>query len=740
MKAIKFNILFTLVLAGMVAISSCIKDLDTEPLDDDVITSASVYKDPANYYKVLAKLYAGLAVSGQTGPHGNNDLSGLDEGFGQYLRAYWYAQELPTEEAIISWNDGNLRDYQEVDWSASNEFITNMYYRIYYQISLCNEFIRESADDKISERDITVPDIADYRAEARFLRALSYWHALDMFGAVPFVTEDDPVGSFFPRQISKADLFTYIESELLDIEDEISAPMANEYGRADQAAVWMLLAKLYLNAEVYTGTAKYTECLTQVNKVIAAGYSLHTEYDELFMADNDRTEIRNEVIFPVTFDGVSTKTWGGTTFLVFASVGGTMDPLYFGIPGGWAGLRTMKTFVAKFMDVSSLKSGAASLKSTADYPVLYVPGEHNGWDVADATTVLGSVNSDNNYEGYLYLMADAGFKFADSPDWDHGIFGDTAPTDGVLDSPGDNITVAEDGYYKINVDTTAKTYTLLKTDWGVIGDATADAWDSDQNMTYDMDSGYWTVVLDLTAGAMKFRANDDWAVNYGDDGTDGILDFDAASNITVATAGRYEIKLKLGSPNYTYSIEAYAADGRSMFYSDGQQIDVEDMFEFTHGYAITKWKNVTSVCDTCKPASYHREHTSGDFPMFRLADAYLMYAECVLRGGSGGNAGAALNYVNEILERAYGGSTVGNINASELTLDFILDERARELYWEAHRRTDLVRFDKLTSTDYIWQWKGGIPAGKGVDDKYNIFPIPDSDIGANLNLVQNTGY
>src|SRR5512139_261769 len=133
-------------------ITACVKDLDTIPLDDDVLTSEKIYSDFNNYEKVLAKVYAGLAVSGQMGPHGANDLSGLDEGFGQYTRAYFYAQELPTDEAILGWNDGNLRDYQEMDWSASNEFIFNMYSRIFYQISLCNEFIRETTDAKLTDR------------------------------------------------------------------------------------------------------------------------------------------------------------------------------------------------------------------------------------------------------------------------------------------------------------------------------------------------------------------------------------------------------------------------------------------------------------------------------------------------------------------------------------------------------------------------------------------------------------
>jgi len=207
--------------AILMTFASCVNDLNTIPLDKDVITSEAVYSNPENYKHVLAKLYAGLAVSGQQGPSGMNDLSGLDEGFGQYLRAYWYAEELPTDEAVMAWNDKTIRDFHDMDWTSNDEFISNMYYRIFYQISLCNEFIRESSPEKLASRGIpeaSRTEIGLYREEARFLRALSYWHALDLFGSVPFVTEKDMVGAFFPEQISRADLFKYVETELLDIE------------------------------------------------------------------------------------------------------------------------------------------------------------------------------------------------------------------------------------------------------------------------------------------------------------------------------------------------------------------------------------------------------------------------------------------------------------------------------------------------------------------------------------------
>ncbi|MBP6979252.1 MAG: RagB/SusD family nutrient uptake outer membrane protein [Lentimicrobiaceae bacterium] len=521
--------IFLLIAAGIFVFTSCVKDLDTVPLDKDEITAASVYEDTASYKLVLAKLYAGLAVSGQTGPHGAGDISGIDEGFGQYLRGYWYHQELTTDEAVMSWSDQTIKDLHWQTWGTSDVFIAAMYYRIFYQISICNEYIRETSDSKLSERGISSDlrtMVGYYRAEARFLRALSYWHALDLFGNVPFVTEDDQVGSFFPSQIQRADLYQYIESELLAIENLMVEPRQNEYGRTDKAAVWMLLAKLYLNAEVYTGQPKYTECITYCKNIINAGYTLEPEYSHLFLADN---AYLNEVIFAVPFDGTYTRTWGGTTFIICAAVGGTMNPTDFGVEGGWGGTRTTKAFVQKFTDITG------------------------------------------------------------------------------------------------------------------------------------------------------------------------------------------------------------QTDKRAMFYTDEQSLEIEDVGFFNQGYAITKFKNVKR---DGAPGS-NLTYTDTDFPMFRLADTYLMYAEAVLRGGSGGDKGTAIGYVNELRERAYGNLT-GNVN--DIDLDFILDERARELYWECHRRTDLIRYGLFTGGDYLWPWKGKIMEGMATDSKYNLFPIPSSDLMANLNLKQNPDY
>ncbi|MGA2822951.1 MAG: RagB/SusD family nutrient uptake outer membrane protein [Bacteroidales bacterium] len=734
-----FKITF-MITAITLFLASCVKDLDKKPIDPNVFTSVNVYNNPAAYKQVLAKCYAGLSVSGQQGPSGNPDISGIDEGFGEYIRGYWYHQELTTDEAVIGWNDQTVKNFHSQAWGSGDVFIAAMYYRIFYQISLCNEFIRESTDAKLDSRGITGNDrinIQYYRAEARFLRALSYYHALDLFANVPFVTENDKVEKFFPPQIKRANLFTYIENELKAIEPLMMNARSNEYGRADKACVWTLLAKLYLNAAVYTGTDRSTDCITYCKNIMGAGYTLEPQYKNLFLADNN---LSNEIIFPVTFDGIKTQTWGGTTFIVHAAVGGSMVPADYGITGGWGGTRTTKAFVQKFYPnlTKGLWSSPTPPKTSKSYPVLYVPGSYQGWNPANTTTVLKSVASDNKFEGYLnFPEASTQFKFSTTPAWDGNDYGDDGTSTQHLVHPGNNIQVTGAGYYKLNVDMTALTYTVVKTTWAVIGDATPGGWSTDSPMVYDTVGGanVWKVVLDLTVGSLKFRANSAWDINYGDNlPADGILEAGGA-NIAITVAGTYTITMKLGYPDYTYSIVRNSFDRRAMFWTAGQSLDINDIGSFTDGYAVTKWKNITS---TGAPGS-SLAFEDIDFPMFRLGDVYLMYAEAVLRHGSGGDLSTALTLVNDLRTRAYGDEG-GNITADKLDLNFILDERGRELYWEGYRRTDLVRFGQFTDGDYVWPWKGNAKDGIKTLPMYNIFPIPSADVSANPNLVQNPGY
>ncbi len=727
----EFKYIFAFICAGLF-FQSCFDDLNTVPLDDDQITSANVYHDPSSYREVLAKLYAGLAVTGQQGPAGNADIQGIDEGFGQYLRGYWYHQELSTDEALVGWNDQTIKDFHAQNWSASDGFIFAFYSRVFYQISLCNEFLRETTDDKLNDRGVDAnlaAEIQGFRAEARFLRALSYWHAMDLFGNPPFVTEADAVGSFFPPRIQSADLFAWLESELLAIEGTIAVAGSNEYGRADQGGVWMLLSKLYLNAERYAGLNKYEECKTYSERAINA-YSMDPTYANLFLADNNTAD---GIIFPIAFDGVNTRTWGGTTFIIRAGIGGDMNAADSGVESGWGGTRTTKEIVQKFPMVSE---GGILVQpnpgNTVNYPKIYISGTHQGWDPGNTSNAIASVNSDQVYEGYEYFPEPNGqFKIYRFPSSSAPNFGDD-DNDGILDPNGAEINVPEAGLYFIHVDLNDNTYFIEKREFGILGDATPGGWDNDQDMTWNAENKSVEVILPITSGEFKFRANDDWAINLGDDDDgDGVLELDGA-NIQSPVTASVKVSLYLNFPDYTYSIALTNFDSRPMFYSLGSE-DIADITDFVDGYAVVKFKNLTSDGNQGSDVV----HADTDFPLFRVADAYLMYAEAALRLNN--DLDKALTYVNDVRTRAYGDQS-GNISQDDLDLDFILDERAREFYWECHRRTDLIRFGQFSDGDYLWQWKGGEFDGAQVPQHFDLYPIPQSDLTANPMLEQNDGY
>ncbi len=539
----KKNLIFSLLILSCF-LTSC-TDLDVEP--EEIATPDDIFAEPTAYTAFHAKLYSGLVNTGQFGPSGSPDINAIsDEGFSGYFRLYWQMQELPTDEAILGFErDGSVLELNRQNWTSTNSFTSGMFSRAAFQISQANQFLRESTEENLDARGIEGPvrgEMPLFRAEARFLRALSYWHAIDLFGDFPFADENSTIGDL-PPQVPKADIFNFIESELLDIQDDLAEPGQAPLGRADRAAAWMLLAKLYLNAPVYIGEERNTECITFCNNIIESeAYNLAPEYRLNFVTDNN---MFGEIIFPIVQEGLITESFGAvTTFVGHASQGGRPEDdnsPSIGIGGGWSGLRPLETFIELFPE---------------DFSV-------------------------------------------------------------------------------------------------------------DERASFDT-----TNIVDGEAVGRDIRAR---ALTTGD-------------------------------------------------FAD-------------NGWVLVKYTNISSTDDPGADGDF----LDTDFPMFRLADVYLMLAEAVLRGGNGATRDQALTLINELRRRAYGNSS-GDITDAELDLDFILDERARELHWEMHRRQDLIRYGRF-STSGVWQFKGGSIDGSTTEEFRDIYPIPISQIAAyNGGLMQNDGY
>ncbi|WP_298114999.1 RagB/SusD family nutrient uptake outer membrane protein [uncultured Bacteroides sp.] len=353
MKIYKLKYLLSAVAFGATVgmTTSCVNDLNTIPLDSDELVSEVVFGSEIEAYEYsLAKIYAGLVIGGNAGGDSDQDVVGIDGGSqASFLRVLWNMQELASDIAHCCWNDPGIPDFNHLSWAASSPWIKGAYYRLFYQINLSNAFLRETTDDKLASRGCSEQvkgQIKTFRAEARFLRALMYMYALDLYRNVPFVDENSPIGVVRPKQIMKEDLFAYIESEMLACESDLLDPQIgfnDNYGHANKAAMWAALSRLYLNAETYVGVNKYTDCVTYSMKVIKAGYELEEVYGDVFKADNHNSK---EMIFPLRYEGDDTMTWGGMTALL--CWGASEFQAETNAKGGWQGVRAKSSLYKIF--------------------------------------------------------------------------------------------------------------------------------------------------------------------------------------------------------------------------------------------------------------------------------------------------------------------------------------------------------------------------------------------------------
>ena len=346
-KYIQFAAVAVLLSVGL---SACVGDLDVEPIDPALQSDVT----PEQLFN---KCYANFATQGNGGSDGDTDIDGIDGGFSVLYRMLWNANELPTDEAMCQWGDPGIEPLNFATYDASNPFLEGLYYRLYTGIAFCNQYMAAFGDYNET-----------MTAEVRFLRAFQFYILMDCFGNVPFTPE---VSGGKADQIMRADLFNFIEKELQDIEPKMSEPKAKKssdegYGRVDKAACWLLLARLYLNSEVYTGTARWAEAAEYAKKVIDSDYRIlerskgndtWSAYQMLFMGDNGETDAAYEAIFPILYDGLRTTSWGGSLFLMASTYDGDMhgnpnDPIATnGVSGqNWGGNRARPQLIKLFFN------------------------------------------------------------------------------------------------------------------------------------------------------------------------------------------------------------------------------------------------------------------------------------------------------------------------------------------------------------------------------------------------------
>ncbi|MDT0641246.1 SusF/SusE family outer membrane protein [Zunongwangia sp. F363] len=207
-------------------------------------------------------------------------------------------------------------------------------------------------------------------------------------------------------------------------------------------------------------------------------------------------------------------------------------------------------------------SEAGSLQVTpynqmAGNAVLYVPGAYQGWDPATAAT-LKETTTPGVFEGIISFTDPAAleFKFTTAPDWSENYGGDG---NGNLIFDGNNLSVPSTGSYRITVNMNTMTWMAEPYSFGIIGPATPGGWDSDTDMTYNYQEGYWEYTGELSAGALKFRLNDAWTVNYGSqNSTDFIAYLDDPGAHTIDAAGNYHITFLIDPEDSTmayYTVE-----------------------------------------------------------------------------------------------------------------------------------------------------------------------------------------
>ena len=629
------------VAAGTLGLSSCVNDLDLSPVDPSVITDVSKNMD-----EVFADIYLNFATFGA---NGDSPVKDFDGGMAAFQRAMFTAEEMPTDEACWLWDPEKFGQINYGFVTPDVPCVFGFYSRLIINITLCNDFIQSVNDGKFDLDEAGQKRAQEYVRQARILRGACYFYMLSFYENPPYADETTPVGAQ-PSQPGRAEVYRLVTADLEDVVASYNNDNSTYYGFVGLDAAQSILAKIYLNAEVFTGTPDYAKCYQHSKAVIDRlgkggkyGTGLAPTYASLFGCNNQMYVIGNgsspvnEIIWTIPASKYvdngnvveNLTSWSGSTFMIAA----------------WNGSNGVETTVAcPTMDAAyNGKKGEDLIFTDADgtrHIYEYVSDKEE-YDAA--LKAYDDIKSDNKTAWKTVveeLVADVAYSF------------DPAAK-GYVTGQWFNATEG----WKCMV---ARKSFVRKFDWN----------DVEMSQSNDQRVGFWQTSSHGFTAENTSLVGDDWGSN-----------------------GYLAMK---------YTNWAYDQNG---------EID----------YAASALVPMT--------ACY-----GGDYAALRLAEVYLMAAEAILQGG-GGSQAEALQYVNNIRQRAYGDNYTP---WTSLSMSELQDERCRELYQENTRRTDLIRWNKWC-TGYTWEWKGGLSSGTNLPEYTKSYPIP-TRVMTSSSLQQMTGY
>lgn len=629
------------VAAGTLGLSSCVNDLDLSPVDPSVTTDVSKNMD-----QVFADIYLNFATFGA---NGDSPVKDFDDGMAAFQRAIFTAEEMPTDEACWLWDPEKFGQINYGFVTPDVPCVFGLYSRLIINITLCNDFIQSVNDGKFDLDEAGQKRAQEYVRQARILRGACYFYMLSFYENPPYADETTPVGAQ-PSQPGRAEVYRLVTADLEDVVASYNNDNSTYYGFVGLDAAQSILAKIYLNAEVFSGTPDYAKCYQHSKAVIDRlgkggkyGNGLAPTYASLFGCNNQMYVVGNggspvnEIIWTIPASKYvdngnvveNLTSWSGSTFMIAA----------------WNGSNGVETTVAcPTMDPAySGKKGEDLIFTDADgtrHIYVYI-SDKDKYD--QALKDYDSVKSDNKTAWKTVveeLVADVAYSF------------DPAAK-GYITGQWFNATEG----WKCMV---ARKSFVRKFDWN----------DVEMSQSNDSRVGFWQTSSHGFTAENTSLVGDDWGSN-----------------------GYIAMK---------YTNWAYDQNG---------EID----------YAASALVPMT--------ACY-----GGDYAALRLAEVYLMAAEAILQGG-GGSQAEALQYVNNVRQRAYGDNYTP---WTSLSMSELQEERCRELYQENTRRTDLIRWNKWC-TGYTWEWKGGLSSGTNLPEYTKSYPIP-TRVMTSSSLKQMTGY